>query len=68
VPGGGACSIDKDCQLPLWCALPTDGGAATCETRQVAGATCADNGACLGLCDRPDGSTTGTCIAFCGSP
>jgi hypothetical protein len=68
VPVGGGCGVDTDCQLPLYCTVPGDGGTGTCEPRQSAGATCPDNGACLGLCDLPDGAATGTCIAFCGAP
>lgn len=65
---GDTCGADEDCNVPLYCDTLSDGFPGKCAARNAAGAACDDNGNCLGLCDRPDGGSVGSCIAFCGAP
>lgn len=66
---GGACNAKSDCQQGLYC-MPADGGAlpGACIPRQPLGGACTSTGdQCKGICEVPDGGTSGVCGAFCGS-
>jgi hypothetical protein len=65
---GAPCQQWVDCQDGFYCAQAADGGAGrTCAAKGAAGAPCSEADACLGYCSIPDGGTTGTCVALCGS-
>jgi hypothetical protein len=65
---GGVCGEASNCQANLYCDYQVEaGGYGECTPRGAAGASCTNDYGCLGYCDVPDGSASGTCVAICGS-
>jgi hypothetical protein len=66
----GPCRFNNDCKSGLYCdSPPITGQPGTCKKPKPSGSSCVSklSGECEGVCEVPDGGTTGTCIAFCGS-
>jgi hypothetical protein len=68
---GGACSVAGDCKKGLYCQRAGAVESGSCQEKKAASSPCSGgtlSSECKGRCDAPDGSTTGTCVSFCGSP
>lgn len=65
---GGPCKKNDDCKNELYCAGVVNNQPGTCQPKLPDGSACTSTvNACRGRCERPDGSTEGTCKSFCGS-
>jgi hypothetical protein len=66
---GGECAEDDDCEDAAYC--DTSGTSGVCAAKKASGQACGGaflgGSECLGTCSIPEGSDTGTCVAFCGS-
>ncbi len=67
VAEGAPCVRSSDCQDRLYC--KTHDGGATCQKHEAAGTPCGSSlgSECQGACVVPDGGSSGSCVAFCGS-
>jgi ABC-type lipoprotein export system ATPase subunit len=71
----GPSEVDGPCRSPTMDCKPgqylyCDGPSlqqGTCKARKAANQPCSKPSECRGLCEKPDGGTTGTCRAICGS-